>query len=219
MKQLHPDLNGGDHSRVDELQSLIAARDGKGQNRFCLCGCGERLRLNRKYFFSLVCKFRYLRAQAPALVACCVSFVLLTGCTIPKPSAPPAPPTPTPLSSTNVVNINPVKNATVLKSQAVVTRSVSSFAIIAPPPVTSIRWHWDSPELPGWWSERQPIAPGSDRTVVWHELVYAVQATQNFHPGQIVTWQTVTQTTAFAVALPATKPQEFYRLMQYEVTP
>jgi hypothetical protein len=37
--ELHPDFNGGDHSRVAELQSVIAQRR-LATRRFCACGCG-----------------------------------------------------------------------------------------------------------------------------------------------------------------------------------
>jgi hypothetical protein len=39
---LHPDTNGGDHSRVPELLKLM--RKWKLNNTFCACGCGRKIR-------------------------------------------------------------------------------------------------------------------------------------------------------------------------------
>lgn len=49
LKVLHPDLNGGDHSRVPELQEIVRA--WKYENTFCACGCGRKMsrtQLSRK---------------------------------------------------------------------------------------------------------------------------------------------------------------------------
>ena len=42
LKQLHPDLNGGDASWVSELQKLV--EEHREANRTCACGCGLKPR-------------------------------------------------------------------------------------------------------------------------------------------------------------------------------
>jgi Mn-dependent DtxR family transcriptional regulator len=47
---LHPDTNGGDASRVEQLQSALAARRlAKRLERCCACGCGKLVPLKSKY--------------------------------------------------------------------------------------------------------------------------------------------------------------------------
>jgi hypothetical protein len=59
LKELHPDCNGGDHSKVEELQSLISAH--KEHNTSCMCGCGRYIlpchirRGKKQRYFSRQC--------------------------------------------------------------------------------------------------------------------------------------------------------------------
>lgn len=68
LRDLHPDTNGGDHSRVGELQTLLCAR-----RRICQCGCRAALRYGRKKFldamhFQAARRGRSVRALTSALL-------------------------------------------------------------------------------------------------------------------------------------------------------
>lgn len=44
VKLLHPDLNGGDTSTLDEFRKLLAEKEKFDlENRLCKCGCGRKL--------------------------------------------------------------------------------------------------------------------------------------------------------------------------------
>ena len=64
LRTLHPDTNGGDHSRTEEFQAAI--REHRIHNRVCACGCGKlvdpaRMRLNPKTKLAgQFCKGRYV---------------------------------------------------------------------------------------------------------------------------------------------------------------
>jgi hypothetical protein len=64
LRALHPDTNGGDHSRTEEFQAAI--REHRIHNQVCACGCGKlvdpaRMRLNPKTKLAgQFCKGRYV---------------------------------------------------------------------------------------------------------------------------------------------------------------
>jgi len=70
-KQLHPDSNSGDHSRVIEFTELMRRRRNE-----CKCGCGRQRPRNNGRFYENLCKLRYLYPQLKQLAA----VILATAC-------------------------------------------------------------------------------------------------------------------------------------------
>jgi len=54
VRQFHPDVNGGDHSRVLALTKLMAER-----RRLCHCGCGRSRPHQRLKFATRLCALRH----------------------------------------------------------------------------------------------------------------------------------------------------------------
>ncbi len=85
--RLHPDFNGGDSSRVDELQDFLSERRLQRQ---CAGGCGRKLpKVRVKHgctYYSRLCWQLSKRGEscAGALSACLM--LLLCGCTAPHAS-------------------------------------------------------------------------------------------------------------------------------------
>lgn len=84
-KELHPDLNGGDHSRVGEFIALMK----KARRRLCgRTGCNNQLLRKKSNYCSQLCwKMAHFY---DAKIAACLVALLLTSCSTPKKVAPAA---------------------------------------------------------------------------------------------------------------------------------
>ena len=84
LRALHPDTNGGDHSRTEEFQRAL--REHRIRNTFCACGCGQkidpaRMRFNPKTKLAgQFCKGRYVGniLRKPRKLAVALAILLTT---------------------------------------------------------------------------------------------------------------------------------------------
>lgn len=125
LRALHPDTNGGDHSRVGEFVALI-----EKLRNVCQCGCKAPLRYGRTRFLNLLHYQLHRRGQtAQRLIGSLLLLLLIAGCSAPRSlgtaeTSPPLPQTPV--------------------RRFVAAREVSAIAAAVTPP-RMIGCQWDAP--------------------------------------------------------------------------
>ena len=105
LRNLHPDTNGGDHSRVDELMALL-----QRLRNICQCGCKMPLgprRKGYKYYDSLHYQLARRGQTAQRMIGVFV-VITLAGCAVLKPRSQVAtPPLPTMVQRRSIIVLDP----------------------------------------------------------------------------------------------------------------